>query len=71
MCFVTLLEEHCYITDTSIKSELYDPVVVETRIFKIIVSFAAENMGKKGVIRCRQVKNCYLAIREALRKANI
>jgi len=46
-----MLEEHqhCYITDASIttcKSELFnDLVVLEARMFKIIASFAAENMG--------------------------
>jgi len=55
VCFVTLLftsEEHCYITDASVatvKNELInDLVVLETKIFKIIANFAAENIGKKG-----------------------
>jgi len=68
ICFGTLLfmlERHCYITDASIttfKSELFtDLVVLEARMFKIIANFAAENMGKKGVIRCGQVKNYYIA----------
>jgi len=60
-----MLEEHCYITDASIttfRSELFnDMVVVEARMFKIIASFTAENMSKKGVFRCGQVKNYYIA----------
>jgi len=55
ICFVTLLfklDEHCYITDVSIttsKSELFNNLVVlEARMFKIVASFAAETMGKKG-----------------------
>jgi len=54
--FAFLLEEHCYITDASIttfKGELFnDLVVLKARTFEIITSFAAENMGKKGVFRC-------------------
>jgi len=55
-----MLEENCYITDASIttfKNELFnDLVVLEAKIFKIIASFAAENMGKKGVISCGRAK---------------
>jgi len=51
-----MLEEHCNITDASITtfgSVLFnDLVFLEARMFKIIASFAAENMGKKG---CFQV----------------
>jgi len=46
-----MLEEHCYMTDASItafKGELFnDLVILEARMFKIIASFAAENMDKK------------------------
>jgi len=51
------------LTDTSssiatFKNELFnDLVVVEARIFKIIASFTAENMGKKTVISYGKVKN--------------
>jgi len=31
------------------------------KIINIIANFAAENMGKKEVICCREVKNCYIA----------
>ena len=51
-----MLEELCYVTNVSIttyRSELFnDLIVLEARTFKIITSFAAENMGKKG---CYQV----------------
>jgi len=51
-----MLEENCYTTDASIitfSSELSkDLVVLEARSFKIIASFGAETMGKKG---CYQV----------------
>jgi len=70
-----MLEEHIYITyasSTTFKGELFnDLVVMEARMFKFIVSFAAENMGKKGVNRCGQVKNYYTAWRGVLRKANL
>jgi len=46
-------------------------VVLEARIFKIIASFTAENIGKKGVFRCGQVKNYYIARRGVHRKVNI
>ena len=46
-----MLEEHCYIIDASVttfRSELFnDLVVLEEKMFKIIASFAVENMGKK------------------------
>jgi len=67
ICFVTLLitsEEHCYITDaslTTLSNELInDLVVLETKNNQIIASFAAKNVGKKGVISCKEVKNCYI-----------
>jgi len=44
-----MLEEHSCITDayiTTFRSELFNGLVLEARIFKIIVSFATENMGK-------------------------
>jgi len=48
-----MMEERCCITDASIttfKSELFnDLLLLETKVFKIIASFAAENMGKKGL----------------------
>jgi len=40
-------------------------------MFKIITSFATEDMGKKGVFRCVQVKNHYITGRGVLRKVNI
>jgi len=50
------MEDHCYITDASIttfRNEFFNNLVVfEARMFKIIVCFAAENMGKK---ECYQV----------------
>jgi len=60
-----MLEEYCYQTDASIKtfkSELLNHLLfLESRMSKIIASFAAENIGKKGVISCGEVKNCYIA----------
>jgi len=43
--------------------------VLETKLFKIVASFAAKNMDKKGVIGCLEVKNCY-CMKMVLRKAN-
>ena len=70
-----MLGEYCYISDASIttfKNELFnDLVVLETKIFKIFRSFAAENRQKEvsGVDRS---KICYIAWRDKLlRKANI
>jgi len=39
------------------------------KIINIIANFAAENMGKKEVICCREVKNCYIAWSGVFRNA--
>jgi len=37
-------------------------------MFKIIASFAAENMGNKGVIRCEQAKHYCIAVKGGTQK---
>jgi len=70
-----MFAEHCYTTDASIttfRSALCNDLVdLEVRMFKIIAKFATENMGKKAVFKCGQVKNFYIAWRGVLRKTNI
>jgi len=55
-----MLEEHCYIIDASVttfRSELFnDLVVFKARMFKIIASFTAANLGKKRLSSVDRLK---------------
>jgi len=70
-----MLEEHCYMTDASItafKGELFnDLVILEARMFKIIASFAAENMDKKRGYQVLTDQKILYCMKRVLRKANI
>jgi len=69
-----MLEGH-YLTDafiTAFKGELFnDLVVLEARMFKIIASLAAEDMGKKWSYQMRTGQKLLYCMKRGTQKGNI